>query len=337
MLSAILDFIEGPLLKWVFSLLIIGLGVRTLFFMGRMLTSPFHHRRTVALPSTLFNLIRSTFPLHSVSMKRPVYTALRYLFHFGLLVVPIWFSGHVYMWQESSWELYYDPLPDEWMDILTLVVIGLGIIFALRRVVLPHVRRGTAPSDFLIIALAIAPFITGYWYTHGTLDHIAFFSQYLWYFHVFSGEVMLLMMVFLFCRTRLRRDACVGCAACEVNCPTSTLDWEDDKGQRTFKYAHYQCICCGTCIKVCPERAAELRHEIGIGHFFKVFGRATIQTTELNQSQSCGIHFAPGPQIAKLDHLIAQRDLAVERVGYCNRCKKRISSKGMHMAGANLP
>lgn len=322
MLSYILDFIEGPLLQIVFYLLIIGVAVRLFFFLGRMVTSPFNARRAVPWPKTVFNLVRALLPLHSVFPKNPVYALLRYLFHISLFVVPIWFSGHVNMWEESSWELYYEPIPDEWISALTLVVIGLALIFTLRRMVLPHIRRDTSSADYVIIAVTAAPFVTGYCLTHGTLDQFLFFEQYMWYFHLASGEAMLLMIVFLFCRTRLRTDKCVGCGACQINCPTSTLDWEDQRGERIFTYSQYQCICCANCVKACPESAAELRHEIGIGYFLQVFSRKIIRKVDLNRCSQCGIYFAPSPQVAKLDALMTQNSAQNECMTYCQRCKK---------------
>lgn len=327
MLSDTLGFIEGPLLGFVFFFAAAGLSLRLLFFLGNMLASPFRARRTVSLPGTVFNLFRSLLPLHNVTIQKPIYTVFRYGFHCCLFIVPIWYSGHVGMWEESSLEWYWEPLPDEWIDTMTLCVIGLGLWFAVRRMILPDVRRGSSPADFLIIAIAVSPFVTGYWYTHGTLDHIEFFRQYMWYFHVISGEVMLMMMVLLFCRTRLRADKCVACAACEINCPTRTLNSVDTQSTRIFTYSHYQCICCATCVKVCPEGAAELRHEIGVGHFFQVFIQKTVGEAALTPCDRCGAYFAPTPQVAKLDTTIAGSSLELERIEFCNRCKKIVSAR----------
>ncbi|MGW8302870.1 MAG: 4Fe-4S dicluster domain-containing protein, partial [Desulfobacterales bacterium] len=181
--------------------------------------------------------------------------------------------------------------------------------------------------DYLFIILTALPFLTGYLYTHGTLDHISFFETYMWYFHVLSAEVMLLMIVFMFLRTRLTADRCIGCAACEINCPTGTLETKDNRHLRVFSYSHYQCIYCGTCVAVCPENAAELRHELNFAHIYRIFAKRPIRAVELSTCESCGTLIAPQPQMQKLRAVIASGDVEFETLNRCSRCKKIAAQK----------
>ena len=88
--------------------------------------------------------------------------------------------------------------------------------------------------------------------------------------HVMSGELLLVVVVFLFVRSSLNADRCTGCAACEVECPPGALSSHDEGTKRTFTYDPTRCIHCGTCVKVCPEDAAALRHEVSLAKFFRV-------------------------------------------------------------------
>ena len=190
--------------------------------------------------------------------------------------------------------------------------------------------------DFVFIILTALPFLSGYFYTHGSLDHIPFFETYMWYFHVLSGEAMLVMMVFLFCRTRLEAESCIGCAACEINCPTETLETTDIHRQRVFNYSHYQCICCGSCVRVCPEGAAELRHEVNFAHIYRIFSKRPIRTVELAICDRCGIPMAPLPQMKKLQDVAAAGDVETSTLNYCNRCKKTTVQRS-HLFPATWP
>jgi formate hydrogenlyase subunit 6/NADH:ubiquinone oxidoreductase subunit I len=87
--------------------------------------------------------------------------------------------------------------------------------------------------------------------------------------HILSGEAFMIVAVFLFCRTRLNIEKCITCGACDISCPTGTLEARDEGPVRVFTYSHYQCICCGACLNTCPEEAAELRHEISLARFFQ--------------------------------------------------------------------
>jgi NAD-dependent dihydropyrimidine dehydrogenase PreA subunit len=84
------------------------------------------------------------------------------------------------------------------------------------------------------------------------------------------------------------------------NCPTETLEADDKGGFRVFRYAHFQCICCGSCVNVCPEDAAELRHELSVKRLVQVFSKREIRTVELEVCRICGAFFAPEPQMKKI-------------------------------------
>jgi ferredoxin len=322
-----LSFAEGPLLWIVFILFAAGLLLRTVFFVLGII-----RRRPSLEPHAVFNtspllILRLLLPFHKAVLKKPFYSLLRYGFHICLFAVPIWFSGHINLWEESRFEWYWTPLPDDWADTMTLMVLAICCYFLLRRIILGIIRKSASILDYLFITLTALPFLTGYFYTHGNLDHIPFFETYMWYFHVLSAEAMLLMMVFLFLRTRLAADRCIGCAACEINCPTGTLETLDNERQRVFSYSHYQCICCGTCVGVCPVGAAELRHEVNFAHLFRIFAKRPIRAVELAICETCGFSIGPLPQIQKLQEEVAASDAEVETLNCCSRCKKIAAQK----------
>ena len=176
-------------------------------------------------------------------------------------------------------------------------------------------------SEFLMIGVTALPFVSGYFLTHGTLSDIAFFDSYLWYLHVISGEAMLLMIVCLFCRTRLNKARCVGCAACVENCPTETLVFRDQGEYRLFRYSHCRCICCGACVDVCPEGAASLRHDLHPANLIRVFSQTDAGQVELKTCDSCGARFGPKPQLGKLYRKVHAQDVEVDAFDHCRRCK----------------
>ena len=324
MITDFLSFAEGPLLWIVFALFGTGLFLRTVFFILSII-----RRRPTLEPLSAFNagpflILRLLLPFHNAVLKKPFYSLLRYAFHICLFVIPIWFSSHIILWEESRFEWYWMPIPDQWVDAMTLILLGICCYFLLRRIIF---SKNASIGDYLFIILTALPFLTGYFLTHGSLDHIDFFKTYMWYFHLLSAEAMLVMMVFLFCRTRLTAERCTGCAACEINCPTGTLETKDIQDQRVFTYSHYQCICCGTCVGVCPEDAAELRHEVNFAHIFRIFAKRPIRTVELAVCESCGQPIGPVPQMQKLQEVMAASEVEVETLNCCSRCKKTTAQK----------
>jgi Pyruvate/2-oxoacid:ferredoxin oxidoreductase delta subunit len=329
-ITEFLSFAEGPFLWIVFVLFGAGLILRTAFFaLSIIRRRPAFERRSIFEAGPIL-IARLLLPFHRAFASKPFYTLLRYGFHICLFAVPVWFSGHISLWEESRFEWYWTPLPNDWADTMTLMVLAICCYFLLRRIILGIIRKSASILDYLFIILTALPFLTGYFYTHGNLDHIPFFETYMWYFHVLSAEAMLLMMVFLFLRTRLTADRCIGCAACEINCPTATLETKDIQRQRVFSYSHYQCICCGTCVAVCPENAAELRHELNFAHIYRIFTKRPIRAVELAICETCGFTIGPLPQLQKLQEKVAASDAEVETLNCCSRCKK-ISALKSHL------
>jgi ferredoxin len=305
------DFlVEGPLLWMVFITFTIGILTRFAFFL--LAITKGNNDTHFGWSYVLATLGRSFLPFHRAVSKRPLYAILRYIFHLCLIVVPIWFSGHIFLWEESRFGWSWRALPDAWVDWMTLVVLGLSAYFLIRHMILRDVRLDSSPWDYLLIVVTVLCFMTGYFLTHGNLDSIPLLGDNMQTIHVLSGEAMLVLAVFLFCRTRLNDERCTGCAACALSCPTGTIEASDEGNLRILTYSHYQCIVCGECIHTCPEEAAELRHEIGIGDFFRIFSKEEIRTAELTICEKCGALFAPTPQVEKIGQTITDQ--------YINRC-----------------
>ncbi len=316
--------VEGPLLWVAFCIFLAALVLRITLF----LLSTFLGQRScnVSKRQTATNLGRAFLPYHGLARRRPIYTLSLYLFHLSAFVVPIWLYGHVILWEESVFGLSWRWLPDHWADRLTLLVLALATCFLVRRIFSRPVRVRSSVSDYLLIILVALPFSTGYFLTHGTLESISVLDNYMMTIHVLSGEIMLITVAFLFCRVRLGRDDCIGCAACSLACPTATLEARDVDRVRSFTYSHYRCIGCGACVWTCPEGAAELKHEIGVRHIFRLFPKDAIRNVELSVCQECHVPYLPTPQLDKISTLLAD-----DSVYSCPTCKTAAAADRLYL------
>lgn len=308
-------FAEGPLL-WIVSLLFLaGVTARLVFFGIKIITSPKGEQTGWGFTMPIFG--RVLLPFHKAVAKKPLYAVIRYVFHLGLFIVPIWLGGHVSLWEESWLGWAWSTIPDKLADWMTLLVIAIATFFLGRRLLWSEARAGTSWTDFVVIVIAGLPFLTGWFLTHGTLDKVAFLGDNMRLIHVLSGEAMILMAIFLFCRTRMNPSRCTGCAACELSCPTGTLESMDKATFRIFNYSHYQCICCGACVNTCPENAAELRHEISARNFFRIIPKQEIRSVELKACRKCGALFVPEPLFDKIN-----RTFTDDYLHFCPNCRK---------------
>jgi nitrate reductase gamma subunit len=117
-------------------------------------------------------------------------TIVTSVFHVCLIVVPLFLLGHNIL-LDQSWGLSLFSLPEPFSDVLTLVVLICGAYFLGRRLFLARVRAITTAYDYLILLIAIAPFLTGYLAYHQWFNYDAVMTL-----HILTGEVMLITIPF---------------------------------------------------------------------------------------------------------------------------------------------
>jgi len=132
------DFAVGPLLWISFLVFLIGSLLRVVLFFYVSLQKDKAIYRYFSWKYVLATFGRWLFPFNKDVAKNPVYTILAYVFHICLLVVPIWFSGHISLWEESRLEWSWSSIPDSLADWMTIILLGIVIFFLLRRIISPE-------------------------------------------------------------------------------------------------------------------------------------------------------------------------------------------------------
>jgi nitrate reductase gamma subunit len=120
----------------------------------------------------------------------PLITVVTLVFHVFLILVPIFLLGHNIL-IDQSWGLSLWSLPESITDILTLVFLICLAFFFGRRLFLSRVRAITTVYDYLILLIAGAPFLTGYFAYHQWFNYDTVMTL-----HILAGEVMLITIPF---------------------------------------------------------------------------------------------------------------------------------------------
>jgi nitrate reductase gamma subunit len=120
----------------------------------------------------------------------PLMTVVTAVFHVCLILTPIFLLGHNIL-LDQSWGASLWSLPECLADGLTIVLFICAAFFLIRRLFLARVRAISTFYDYLVLLIAIAPFLTGYLAYHQWFDY-----QPVMILHVLSGELMLITIPF---------------------------------------------------------------------------------------------------------------------------------------------
>jgi len=190
-MHAVYNFVSGPLV-WVSFILFFGGSLYRIVSMAQMAkkTDPvvYHY---MSLKYALRSIFHWIIPFGSVNMrKHPAMTIVTFAFHLCLFIAPLFLFAHIILFK-ASWNISWMYIPDSVADAMTLIVISACIFFLVRRLKLPEARYVTTFSDYAILAMVAAPFITGFWSYH----QLAGF-RIMGIAHILSGEIMLAAIPF---------------------------------------------------------------------------------------------------------------------------------------------
>lgn len=189
-------FVEGPLLWIAFLTFITGSLLRAALFFSFSLKKDKIIYQHFSLKYVLATYARWLLPFNKDVTKNPVFTTLVYVFHICLIIVPIWFSTHIALWEESRFEWYWTAIPDALADWMTLIFLAIALFFLLRRIISADIRLLSTFSDYFLIVVVALPFLSGYFLSHGTVDSIGILGDNMELIHMLSGELMLILIPF---------------------------------------------------------------------------------------------------------------------------------------------
>jgi nitrate reductase gamma subunit len=190
-MHSVYSFVTGPLAWVAFLVFILGIIGKLVHFYYLSQQKDPDIVRYYNLKYALRSIGHWLLPFGTASWhKDPLLTIATFIFHICLILVPIFLSAHVIMWQ-LSWGVSYWSLPNAVADTMTVLVLVCCIYFALRRLLLPTVRFVTSLQDWLVLFIVFLTFLTGFLAYHQVLHYPTIIVL-----HVLSAEVLLASLPF---------------------------------------------------------------------------------------------------------------------------------------------
>ena len=184
------EIVRGPL-AWV-ALLVFFLG--TIYRIVSMLIEARKDKVVypyMSLKYGLRSLMHWLIPFGSVNMrKRPVMTVVTFVFHICLVLTPIFLLAHIVLVYES-WKIQWLSLPEHAAVVMSVLVVLACVFFLVRRIVSPEVQNVTFLSDYVLLALVMLPFLTGFLAYHQLGPY-----RPMLILHILTGEILLVAIPF---------------------------------------------------------------------------------------------------------------------------------------------
>ncbi|MEW6054156.1 MAG: TmcC family electron transfer complex membrane anchor subunit [Nitrospirota bacterium] len=184
-------FLKGPMVWFAFIIFTGGSAYRVISLVYRSRNAKVIYTY-MDLKYSLRSILHWIIPFASTNMRNhPWMTIITFLFHGCLIFTPVFLLAHNMLIQES-WNIAWWTLPERTADAMTFIVIMCVVFFAIRRLVSPEVRFVTSASDFVILSIAAAPFVTGFLAFH----HLMIDYRLALNIHILAGEIMLIAIPF---------------------------------------------------------------------------------------------------------------------------------------------
>jgi nitrate reductase gamma subunit len=154
---------RGPMFRVALAACLLGLAYHLVNTLWMIVQS--HRRSTdkeLALGTVFGATVRGLLPLRQ---RRTVQTIAGMAFHAGILLVPLFYVGHVTLWQASV-PIPWPTLGPEVSDVLSLAALAGLAALLLWRLVVRTSRELTTTADVAVLLLLLVVTASGYWSAH---------------------------------------------------------------------------------------------------------------------------------------------------------------------------
>jgi len=189
------EFLTGFMFWLSISICLIGMLVRVVMYF-RGLSWQLDRVAYKAFPAHGFkgavrSIVQWLIPFGTYGWRRqPFMTVIFFGFHIGAVLVPLFLLAHnVFLKEKIGVSLI--TLNPTIADVLTWMVVVSAGFLTLRRIALPEVRILTTAYDYFILALSVAPFITGLIARYEVGNYSFWLTV-----HILCGEALLIAIPF---------------------------------------------------------------------------------------------------------------------------------------------
>lgn len=191
-MESLLDFARGPLFVFTFLFMVLGL-LRQVFLqfaqlkdvLKRLSYNDFSFMKNLKL------FIEWMLPVGHMYRNKPIMSVSSFIFHIGLLLVPIFLIGHIDLWERGV-GLTWPGIPMWLADVLTIATVCCAALLFIFRITDRTTRALSSGMDYLLLFLIGIPFVTGFMAVHPSFNPMSYSAIML--IHILASELIFVML-----------------------------------------------------------------------------------------------------------------------------------------------
>lgn len=193
-MEQLLEFARGPLFIAALSLMILGLARLVILEILEMAGAWIGMRdKNIPWSQNIKTFFAWLFPVRLLPRIRPVFSLASFLFHIGLIIVPLFLAEHIRLWDRGI-GLAWPGLGRGAADFFTLLTMAACLVLIGIRVLHKPTRVLSGFWDYALLVILFIPFAGGYAMIHPRWLFLEWNSMML--IHVLSGELVFVLMPF---------------------------------------------------------------------------------------------------------------------------------------------
>lgn len=192
-MEAWIAFAKGPLFAFTFLVMVLGL-LRLIIIQTYTLVARKGARlRQAPWRKIALDAISWAIPYKHLIKGTRGFSIVSFLFHIGILLVPVFLADHIVMW-EKLFNCNLPALGRGLADVLTLGTVICVIILLGYRMFIRRIRAMSRPTDYVILVLVLAPFLSGYLASHPDANPLRW--EVMMLIHLLSAEALFVAIPF---------------------------------------------------------------------------------------------------------------------------------------------
>ena len=186
-------FAKGPLFRLAFIIMVLGLIRHVLFAILGIIDAV---RKAADKNVKYGKIIQETFswifPLHRLHRSRPFMSYVSFIFHIGVIIVPLLLLDHVHLLKESigfGWPYVSRHVA----DMLTVLTILSCLILLFTRILSSTSRFLSGFMDYALLLILLGIFLTGFVASHPPFNNVYYTIMLI---HFLLADILFILVPF---------------------------------------------------------------------------------------------------------------------------------------------